>query len=209
MTEGNAVTNRGGLGNVAYLKISIKNVFSPVAFHLKLPCCLSQAFNSYTQHHDQEASWGGKGLLSLHFHIAVHHQRKSGLELKQVRKKEVMRRPWRDVPYWLASPGLLSLLSYRRLPTQGWYHPPTEKMPYSWISWRHFFKGGSFLCDKSSLCQVDTQNQPVHMYCRLSHAMKDSSDIILHFRAASVLKETSLDDSGRIPARKKNQSKVP
>jgi hypothetical protein len=30
-------------------------------------------------------------------------------------------------------------------------------MPYSWISWRDFFKGGSFLCDNSSLCQVDTQ----------------------------------------------------
>jgi hypothetical protein len=47
------------------------------------------------------------------FHIAVHHQRKSGLELKQVRKQELMQRPWRDVTYWLASPGLLSLLSYR------------------------------------------------------------------------------------------------
>jgi hypothetical protein len=42
------------------------------------------------------------------FHIAVHRQRKSGLELKQ----ELMQRPWRDVPYWLVSPGLLSLLSY-------------------------------------------------------------------------------------------------
>jgi hypothetical protein len=31
-------------------------------------------------------------------------------ELKQVRKQELMQRPWRDVPYWLASPGLLSLL---------------------------------------------------------------------------------------------------
>ena len=37
------------------------------------------------------------------FHIAVHHQRKSGLELKQVRKQELMQRPWRDVLYWLAS----------------------------------------------------------------------------------------------------------
>jgi hypothetical protein len=37
--------------------------------------------------------------------------RKSGLELKQVRKQELMQRPWRDVPCWLASPGLLSLLS--------------------------------------------------------------------------------------------------
>jgi hypothetical protein len=47
------------------------------------------------------------------FHIAVHHQRKSGLELKHVRKQELMQRPWRDVTYWLASPGWLSLLSYR------------------------------------------------------------------------------------------------
>ena len=71
------------------------------------------------KHHDQEASWGGKGLFSSHFHIAVHRQRKSGLEPKQVRKQELMQRSWRDVTYWLASPGLLSLLSYR---TQV-YHP--------------------------------------------------------------------------------------
>jgi hypothetical protein len=37
----------------------------------------------------------------------------SGLELKQVRKQELMQRPWRDITYWLASPGFLSLLSYR------------------------------------------------------------------------------------------------
>jgi len=36
-----------------------------------------------------------------------------------------------------------------------------EKMPYSWISWRHFLKGGYFLYDNSSLCNVNTQNQPV------------------------------------------------
>jgi hypothetical protein len=34
-------------------------------------------------------------------------------------RQELMQRPWRDVLYWLASPGLLSLLSYR---TQD-YHP--------------------------------------------------------------------------------------
>ena len=47
------------------------------------------------------------------FHITVDHQGKSGLELKLVRKQELMHWPWRDVPYWLASPGLLSFLSYR------------------------------------------------------------------------------------------------
>jgi hypothetical protein len=34
--------------------------------------------------------------------------------------------PWSDVLYWLASPGLLSLLSYRtqpRLPAQRWIYP--------------------------------------------------------------------------------------
>jgi hypothetical protein len=52
-----------------------------------------------------------------------------------------------------------------RLPAQRWHHPlgdfppwsPIEKMPYSWISWRHFPNWSSFLCDNSSLCQVDTK----------------------------------------------------
>jgi hypothetical protein len=52
------------------------------------------------------------------------------------------------------------------LPTMGWALLPwslIEKMPYSCISWKNFLKGGSFLCDNSSLCQVDTQNQPVQL----------------------------------------------
>jgi hypothetical protein len=52
-------------------------------------------------------------------------------------------------------------------PIMAWALPPwslIEEMPYSWISWRNFLKGGSFLCDNSSLCQVDTQNQPVQVY---------------------------------------------
>jgi hypothetical protein len=75
---------------------------SPVVF--KEYYCLSQGFYSCTQHHDKEASWRGKGLFSLHFHVAVHHQRKSGLELKQVKKQELMQKPWRDGTY-----GLLAL----------------------------------------------------------------------------------------------------
>jgi hypothetical protein len=60
------------------------------------------------------------------FHIAVDHQRRSGQELKQVRKQELMQRPWRDVLYWLASPGLLSLLSYRTKTTSLGMVPPTK-----------------------------------------------------------------------------------
>jgi hypothetical protein len=52
-------------------------------------------------------------------------------------RQELMQRPWRDVTYWLASPGLLSVLSYRGLIE------------------RPFLKGTSFLCDNSILCQVD------------------------------------------------------
>jgi len=51
-------------------------------------------------------------------------------------------------------------------PTMGWTLPHwslIKKMPYSWISWRHFLNWGSFLCDNSRLCQVDTQNQPVQV----------------------------------------------
>jgi hypothetical protein len=47
------------------------------------------------------------------FHSAINYQRKSRLELKQVRKQELMQRLWKDVTYWLASSALLSLLSYR------------------------------------------------------------------------------------------------
>jgi hypothetical protein len=40
------------------------------------------------KHHGRDTSWGGKGLCSLHFHIAIHHQRKSGQELTQGRDLE-------------------------------------------------------------------------------------------------------------------------
>jgi hypothetical protein len=41
---------------------------------LEKPWCLSQGLYPWTKHHNQEASWAGKGLFGLHFHIAVHHQ---------------------------------------------------------------------------------------------------------------------------------------
>jgi hypothetical protein len=164
---------RGG-GTLHRGSSSWKQACSCLKRREKADACLSQGFYSCTKHHDQEASWGGKGLFSLHFHVAVHHQRKSGLVIKQVRKQELMQRPWRDVPYWLASLACLAcfLIESKTIslgmtpPTMGWALPPwslIEKMPYSWISWRHFLTWSSFLCDSSSLCQVDTQNQPVHL----------------------------------------------
>jgi hypothetical protein len=72
---------------------------------IKFRACLLSGFLFLHKHRDQEATWGGvgwggvgwKGLFSLYFHIAVNHQRKSGLELKQVRNQELMQKPWRDV----------------------------------------------------------------------------------------------------------------
>ena len=46
-----------------------------------------------------------------------------------VKKQKLMHRPWRDVPYWLASPGLLSLLSYRTKTTSPGMAPPTRGPP--------------------------------------------------------------------------------
>jgi hypothetical protein len=56
---------------------------------------------------------GRKGFIRLTLPYCCSSARKSGLELKQVRKQGLMQRPWRDVLYWLASTGLLTLLSYR------------------------------------------------------------------------------------------------
>jgi hypothetical protein len=119
-----------------------------------LDSCLSRGLYFFEKHHGQEASWGGKGLFSLHFPHCCSSPKKSGLELKQVRKKELIQRPWRNAAYWIASPGLLNLLSYRTQDSQprngithnGPSHPWSlvEKMPHSCILWRHFLKGSSF-----------------------------------------------------------------
>ena len=44
-------------------------------------------------------------------------------------RQELMQRPWRNVPYWLASPGLLSLLSYRTKTTSPGMAPPILSHP--------------------------------------------------------------------------------
>jgi hypothetical protein len=71
----------------------------------------------------------GKGFIQLTLPYCCSSPKDAGLELKEVRKQELMQRPWRDVTYCLASTGLLSLLSYR---TKN-YQPrdgPTHKRPF-------------------------------------------------------------------------------
>jgi hypothetical protein len=76
---------------------------------------------------------GRKGFIQLTLPYCCSSPRKSGLELKRVRKQELMQRPWRDVLYWLASPGLLSLLSYRTQdyqPRNGTTHKETSSLDH-------------------------------------------------------------------------------
>ena len=40
------------------------------------------------KHHEQKESWGRKVLFNLYFHIAAHHQKKIGQELKQASNPE-------------------------------------------------------------------------------------------------------------------------
>jgi hypothetical protein len=60
-----------------------------------------------SKHHDQKASWD---FFGLHFHRAVHHGRKSGLDrnsnLLGTWRQELMQRPWRAL-----LTGLLSIAS--------------------------------------------------------------------------------------------------
>jgi hypothetical protein len=131
---------------------------------------------SCTKHLDQETSRGGKVFYSAYISsllfIIKGSQARNSHKARAWRQK-LIQRLWRDAAYWISSHGLLILLSYRTQDyhPKGWQHPQwagpsspcslIEKIPYSWISWRHFLKEGSFLCDNSILYQVDTQNQPV------------------------------------------------
>jgi hypothetical protein len=69
--------------------------------------CLSQGLYSCTNIMTKKQVREERVYLAYTSITAVHHQRKSGLELNQVRKQELMQKPWRDVLYWLAQPALL------------------------------------------------------------------------------------------------------
>jgi hypothetical protein len=68
-----------------------------------------------------------KGFIQLilpHFCSPLKKVRTGSHTGRELRRQELMQRPWRDITYWLASPGLLSLLSCR---TQD--HQPREASP--------------------------------------------------------------------------------
>lgn len=102
------------------------------------------------KHHVQNVSWGGTGLFSLHFCIAICGRRKLGQEFKQGRVREVgADGEAMEGSYLLACPhSLCSLLSYTAQDqkssdgtTHHWLDPPhpsqNKKVPYNWISRRN------------------------------------------------------------------------
>ena len=122
--------------------------------------CLNQGFIAAMKHHDQTASWGGKGLFALDFQITINHQRQLGQELKQ---------GWNwcrglggcCLLAWFpcvliesktTSTGIV-LLTIAWAPLHWWV---IGKMPQ--VSQNHFLTWGSSFCDESTLCQVGIQN---------------------------------------------------
>ena len=89
-----------------------------------------------------QTSWprsklGRKRFIQLTLPYCCSSSRKSVLEFKQVRKQELMQRQWRDVAYWLASPGLVSLLSYRRKTSSPEMAQPTRGPPPLITNWEN------------------------------------------------------------------------
>jgi hypothetical protein len=111
--------------------------------------------------------------FSLHFHVTVHHQRKSGQELTQDRNLEAgADAEAMEGCCLLACFSWLAQLAYKIQDHQsrdGTTHnglgPPLldhqlRKLLTAGSHGGIFLKGGSILCDNSSLCQ-DRQNQPL------------------------------------------------
>jgi hypothetical protein len=85
-----------------------------------IPGVLLRVSVAAMRHYDQSNS-GRKGLIS-HFHITVHHQRKSGQELKQARNPETGADA--EAMEGLLLTGLHRLLSYRTQKNQPRDGPP-------------------------------------------------------------------------------------
>jgi hypothetical protein len=124
------------------------------------------------KHHNQKPSWRGKGLFGLYFQVTRQSQDKNTNRVSTW-MQELMRGHGRVLltgllaclilacsTCFLIEPGTTNPRMV--LPTIGWVLPSWLQFEtHSWISWRYFLNWVSFLSDDCSLCQVDTQNQPV------------------------------------------------
>ena len=92
------------------------------------PHCLSQGFYSCTNIMTKKQVREEK-VYSVYTSILLFIIEEVRTGIKQIRKQELMQRQWRDVAYWLSSPGLVSLLSYRRKTSSPEMAPPTRGPP--------------------------------------------------------------------------------
>jgi hypothetical protein len=91
-------------------------------------------------------------------------------------EQEMMQRPWRVLLTGLLPMACSACFVIKPRTTSTGVAPPTmgwallnrwliEKMPYSFISRRHFLNRDSFLSDDTSLCQVDTKPASTESMC--------------------------------------------
>jgi hypothetical protein len=151
----------------------------------------------YNRHRDQAY----EGCLSLGLYSCTNIMTKKQLVRKGSQDWNSSRsgsRSWNRGHGGMFLTDLLSLacsacsLIEPRLSAQRWHYPQgdlppwslIEKMPYSWISWRHFLTWSSFLCDNSSLCQVDTKLASTKVFlnianCSLLELLLFNTDFII------------------------------
>ena len=68
-----------------------KSMVRPVTAIPLIPNCLVRVSIAATKHHDQKASWEGKGCWCLYFYNNIHHWRRSG-------RKPSKAESWRQEP---------------------------------------------------------------------------------------------------------------
>ena len=102
-----------GSGLYLTLTIRIKKAVFQKKFFLITNCLLVRVFITTMKHSVQKASFRGNDLFAFLFHTVAHHRRSQDRGSNRVGswKQELIQRPQRDAAYWLASHGLLSLLS--------------------------------------------------------------------------------------------------
>jgi hypothetical protein len=142
----------------------IKNRVNIRNFYI-IRCCLHQGFYSCTNIMTKKQV-GEERVCSVYTSILLHTVHHQG--------SQDWNSSWSGSRSWCRGHGGMfttglpplacsacSLIEPRR-PAQRWSHPQgsfppwslIEKMPYSWISWRHFPNWSSFLCDNTSCVKL-------------------------------------------------------